>query len=331
MKIAILGAGAMGTACSLMLAAREDLEVVLWTHLKEHADEIRHEHENRRFFPGVPLPQRIHITSDGELAVSGATLIVLAIPTVYLRQALQPLATWMPAHVPVASVAKGLEQQTFARPSQIIAEILHQRPLAALCGPSHAEELAKGLPASVVAASDDAELAHLVQQVFSSETFRVYTNDDLIGVELCGALKNIIAIAAGACDGLGFGDNTKSALMARGLVEMVRFTTALGGRAETCYGLAGIGDLITTCISPYGRNRAVGEKLGKGMKLDDILASTHAVAEGIWASRAVRDRSLQLGVEMPITHEVCEVLFAHKPAREAVRDLMLREPKSESC
>lgn len=329
MKVAILGAGAMGTACSILLAPRSDLEVVLWARFPDHAHEIARDRENRRHFAGFPLPDSVRVTADPELAVAGAGLCVVAVPTVYLRDGLAAHAPFVPPHVPAVSVAKGLEQHSFERPSQIIRERLGARPVAALCGPSHAEELAHGLPASVVAASEDAALARLVQTTFSNERFRVYTNDDLVGVEICGALKNVISIAAGVCDGLGFGDNTKSALLTRGLVEMVRFTRAMGGRAETCYGLAGVGDLITTSISPYGRNRAVGEKLGKGQTLEQILAGTQAVAEGVWTSRAVRDRAAQLGIEMPITLAICRVLFEGLGAKDAVRELMLREMKSE--
>jgi glycerol-3-phosphate dehydrogenase (NAD(P)+) len=285
--------------------------------------------ENRRYLPGFPLPPGLAVTSDAREALASAETCLLAIPTVYLRSGLTELAPIFPPGMSVASVAKGVEQGTLLRPTEIIRQQLGPRPVAALCGPSHAEELAKGLPASVVVASDDPALARLVQSTFTTERFRIYTNDDLLGVELCGALKNVIAIAAGVCDGLGYGDNTKAALMTRGLVEMVRFTTALGGKPETCYGLAGVGDLITTSFSPFGRNRAVGEKLGRGATLDQILAGMTAVAEGVWTARAVREQARQRGVEMPITDAVCRVLFEGQGPREAVRGLMSREMKSE--
>ena len=328
MKLAILGAGAMGTACSIIVADKPELELVLWTHDASHAEQMQREHENRLFFPGYPLGDRVQVTADIAAAVEGAQLLLIAIPTVYLRVALEPLADAIPAGVPIASVAKGLEQQTFLRPSEIIRDKLGDHSLAALCGPSP-DEKARGKPASVVAASSDADLAVLVQETFSTERFRIYTNEDLLGVELAGALKNVVAIAAGICDGLELGDNAKSALLTRGLVEMVRFGTALGGQRETFYGLAGIGDLITTCVSPFGRNRAVGEKLGRGQTLDQILAATNAVAEGVWTARAVRDKARPLGIEMPITEEICQVLFEQKPPVDAVRDLMTRSMKSE--
>jgi glycerol-3-phosphate dehydrogenase (NAD(P)+) len=329
MKVAVLGAGAMGTASAMLLSPRADLEVVLWARSADHAHDIAQHRVNSKNFPGFHLSPSLRITADPEVAVAGAGLCVVAVPTVYLREGLAKFVGVLPPHVPAVSVAKGLEQHSFERPTQIIRQRFGERPVATLCGPSHAEELAQGKPASVVVASDDAALARLVQTTFSNEKFRVYTNDDLVGVEICGALKNVIAIAAGVCDGLGFGDNTKSALLTRGLVEMVRFTRAMGGRAETCYGLAGIGDLITTSFSPYGRNRAVGEQLGQGQSLNAILAHTQAVAEGVWTSRAVRDRAAQMGIEMPITSAICHVLFDGKSAKEAVRELMLREMKSE--
>ena len=201
--------------------------------------------------------------------------------------------------------------------------------MAALSGPSHAEEVSRGLPTSVVVASNDQELAKWVQERLRGERFRVYTNTDLVGVELGGALKNVIGIAAGISDGLGFGDNTKSALLTRGLAEMARFGVALGADERTFFGLAGIGDLITTCISRHGRNRHVGERLGKGEKLKDILASMKMVAEGVWTTKSVHDEAQQLGIDMPITAEIYRVLYEDKDPRQAVTDLMLREPKGE--
>jgi glycerol-3-phosphate dehydrogenase (NAD(P)+) len=226
-------------------------------------------------------------------------------------------------------VIKGLENETFLRPSQIIEETIGSRAVVALTGPSHAEEIARRLPASVVAASGDVALAKRVQEMFTTDRFRVYTNPDLIGAELAGALKNIIGIAAGICDGLGYGDNAKSALMTRGIVEISRFGVALGAEAETFAGLAGIGDLITTCISPYGRNRMVGERLGKGESLDQILSTMDAVAEGVSTTRAVHDLAEQKGIEMPITAQVYQVLFENKSPVKATDSLMSRPPREE--
>jgi glycerol-3-phosphate dehydrogenase (NAD(P)+) len=231
----------------------------------------------------------------------------------------------------VLSLTKGIENDTFLRPSQIAAELLGASRVAVLSGPSHAEEVARGLPTSVVVASADAELARDAQAALSTDRFRVYTNLDPVGVELAGALKNIIGLAAGICDGLGLGDNAKSALMTRGLAEMTRFGVAHGAEPATFMGLAGVGDLVTTCVSPHGRNRRVGERLGRGERLDDILASMAMVAEGVYTARSVHDRAARMGLDMPITAEVYRVLYEGKDPRAAVTDLMLRSPKGEKA
>jgi glycerol-3-phosphate dehydrogenase (NAD(P)+) len=248
---------------------------------------------------------------------------------VYLRATLEPLAPAMSADRPVLSLSKGLENATFLRPTEIIHQVIGTRRLAVLSGPSHAEEVSRGLPTTLVAASTDAELAAWVQQCFTTERFRVYTNRDVVGVELGGALKNVIGIAAGISDGLGFGDNAKAALMTRGLVEMIRFGVAFGAEHETFFGLAGLGDLITTCISRHGRNRHVGECIGRGQRPAEVLAGMRMVAEGVYTARSVHERGKALGIEMPITAEVYRVLYQDKDPQAAVRDLMIREPTSE--
>ncbi len=329
-KIAVLGDGAMGTTCALLLARKPEHHVVLWSAREQNARILRERRENVRLLPGVPIPPSIHLTTDIEQAQAGAELLVLAIPTVYLRQTLTPIAPVLcRERPPVVSVAKGLEMDTFLRPTEIIREVLGERPLAALSGPSHAEEISRGLPASVVVASRDAALASWIQTLFSDDRFRVYTNADLLGVELAGALKNIIGLAAGISDGLGFGDNAKSALLTRALVEIIRFGVAHGAERATFFGLAGIGDMITTCISPHGRNRRVGELLGQGQKLADILAGMAQVAEGVYTTRSVHDQAAKMGLDMPITAEVYRVLYEDKDPSQAVQDLMLREPRPE--
>lgn len=328
-KVTILGSGAMGTACSILLAEHAGQEVAIWARSSDRAKELNESRENKRLLPGVPIPPQIQITADIKEAVEGAEYLVAAIPCQFLRQTLSGLAPQLQRNRPVISVVKGIEIDTFQRPSEVIGETLGSRAVVALSGPSHAEEIARRLPASVVAASGDIALARTVQELFSTDRFRVYTNPDLIGVELAGALKNVIAIAAGICDGLGFGDNAKSALMTRGTVEISRFGEAFGAEASTFAGLAGIGDLITTCISPYGRNRMVGERLGKGEKLKEILATMTAVAEGVSTTKAVYDLAERKGIEMPITTEVYQVLFEEKSPLEATTDLMLRPPKEE--
>lgn len=328
-KVTVLGSGAMATACSILLADRPDASVSIWARSQAHGRELLQDRENRRLLPGVRIPESIEITSEIEAAVDGAELLLAAIPTKFLRETLTSIAPALNRNRPVISVVKGLENDTFLRPSQIIEETLGSRAVCALSGPSHAEEIARRLPASVVAASGDVALSHRVQQLFLTDRFRVYTNQDLIGVELAGALKNVIAIAAGICDGLGFGDNAKSALMTRGIVEMQRFGVELGAERETFNGLAGIGDLITTCISPHGRNRKVGERLGKGESLEAILASMDAVAEGVNTTRSVYDLAEDRGIELPITAAVYGVLFGGLSPLEATTELMERPPKQE--
>jgi glycerol-3-phosphate dehydrogenase (NAD(P)+) len=328
-KITVLGSGAMATACSILLAEHAGQNVALWARDADHAREILSNRENRRLLPGVRIPESIDVTADIEAALRNSELLVISIPTKYLRQTLTQISGHLKSNRPVVSVMKGLENETFMRPSEIIADVLGSRAVVALCGPSHAEEISRRLPASVVAASGDVALARHVQKLFATDRFRVYTNSDVVGVELAGALKNVIAIAAGICDGQGYGDNAKSALMTRGLVEMMRFGTALGAEASTFYGLAGMGDLITTCISPYGRNRRVGERLGKGEKLPAIVSTLDGVAEGVTTTQSVYQLAEEKGIELPITTEVYRVLFEGKSPEEATTTLMLRPPKGE--
>lgn len=328
-KLAILGAGAWGTATARLLSQATEHRVVLWSARPENMRLLQQKRENVRLLPGVPIPPEVQLTSDiGDIAQPD--LIITAIPTVHLRPTLKRIAAEVPPGRPVLSLTKGVELDTFLRPSEIIAQVLGPRPLAVLSGPSHAEEVGHDLPTSVVAASADLDLARWVQQRFSTERFRVYTNLDVIGVELAGALKNIIGIAAGIGDGLGFGDNTKSALLTRGLVEMARFGVALGAEQQTFWGLAGIGDLITTCISRHGRNRQVGLRLAAGEKLADIVSSMAMVSEGVSTTRSVHDRAEKMGIPMPITTEVFRVLYEDKGPLAAVNDLMLRDPRSEN-
>ena len=327
--IAILGSGAMATACSVLLSENAGQRVRMWVRNPQHARDMAAQRENRRLLPGITIPPDVLISADADEAVADAELLVAAIPTKYLRATLQGLASSLGDNRPMVSVIKGLEPETFLRPSEIITDVLGSRAVAALCGPSHAEEISRRLPASVVAACGDIALAKRVQELFSTERFRVYTNPDIVGVELAGALKNIMAIAAGICDGLGFGDNAKSALLTRGLVEMTRFGVALGAEALTFAGLAGMGDLITTCFSPYSRNRTVGERLGRGESLSEILDSMEAVAEGVTTAESVHGLAERQGIEMPITAEVYAVLFEDKPPAEATASLMLRPPRGE--
>lgn len=328
-KVAILGGGGMATACAMLLSESADTDVTIWVRKPEVAEEMRTHRENKRLLPGVILPDSIQVTSDIDEAVIGSQFLVVAIPTEFLRGALTTLVPHLKYGTPVISVVKGLEKETFFRPSEIIADVLGPRPVVALGGPSHAEEIARRLPASVVAASGDMHLAKQTQTLFSTDRFRVYTNIDIVGVELAGALKNVIAIAAGICDGGKYGDNAKSAMMTRGLVEMNRFGSAFGAEPTTFSGLAGVGDLITTCMSPFGRNRSVGERLGKGESLKQILSSMNAVAEGVNTTRSVFHLAYEKGLDMPITTEIYRVLFEGKSPDDATQTLMTRPQREE--
>jgi len=326
--VAVLGDGGWGTALSLVLHDHGH-EVRLWSAFPEYAEELRHRRENLKFLPGVALPRELCITASGQEALEGSELALVAIPTRYLRRVLRRLKSAVEADLPVVSCTKGLEYRTLKRPSEIVGEVLGVEGIVVLSGPSHAEEVARGLPASVVAASRFRRLAELAQEVLSGPRFRVYTSRDVLGVEFGAAVKNIIAVAAGICDGLGLGDNAKAALMTRGMVEMARLGAALGASRQTFSGLSGMGDLITTCISPHGRNRAVGEAIGRGRLLKEVMDEMDMVAEGVDATKAVRKLAGKLGVEMPITEEVYQVLFRGKDPLAGVTDLMLREPKPE--
>jgi glycerol-3-phosphate dehydrogenase (NAD(P)+) len=325
----VLGDGAWGTAIALLLAQDSRHRVTLWSARPENGRLLRERRENVRLLPGVPIPPAVRLTADLAEAVAGADLWVAAIPTIYLRSTLERVVREVRPGPPVLSLAKGLENGTFLRPTEIVRQVLGVQQVAVLSGPSHAEEVARNLPTSVVAASHDEDLARRVQQSFSTDRFRVYTNLDPIGVELGGAFKNVIGIAAGISDGLGLGDNAKSALLTRGLAEMTRFGVALGADPQTFFGLAGMGDLITTCVSRHGRNRQVGERLARGEKMADILAGMTMVAEGVYTTRSVHDRALRMQIDMPITGEVYRVLYEDKDPRAAVDDLMLRSPRGE--
>lgn len=328
-KVTVLGGGAMGTACAILLAEHPEQEVALWSRNPSHVTGLVESRRNERLLPGVTIPESIKITSDIAEAISDADMLVVAVPTAFLREALQEWAPHLTDDRPMVSVVKGIENETFLRPSEIIGEVLGNRAVVSLSGPSHAEEISRRLPASVVAASGDLSLAKRVQEMFSTDRFRVYTNLDIIGVELAAALKNVVAIAAGICDGLGFGDNAKAGLMTRGLVEMTRFGVEHGAEAVTFSGLAGLGDLVTTCISPYSRNRRVGERLGQGETLEQIQADMESVAEGVWTTRSVYELSEQRDIEMPIALEVYQVLFEGKSPEESTESLMLRPPRRE--
>ncbi|MBL8822243.1 MAG: NAD(P)-dependent glycerol-3-phosphate dehydrogenase [Planctomycetia bacterium] len=329
-KLAVIGDGAMGTACAIMAHARGIQEITLWSARAESGVELCKHRENKVLLPGIIIPDQITLTLDVENAIQDADLILVAVPTVYLRTTISRFVQQVSANtIPVLSVVKGLETGTLLRPSEIIETVWGKRPIAVLSGPCHAEEITRGKPTGLVVASIDGQLAKLVQESFHGDSIRIYTSNDIIGVELAAAVKNVIAIAAGISDGLNLGDNAKSALLTRALVEMMEFGMAHGADAQTFVGLAGLGDLITTCISPHGRNRSLGERLGKGETLDHILASTPKIAEGVTTAKSLYERCQELSLDMPIARSVYQVLYEHLVPRLAVKELLSREPKSE--
>jgi len=328
-KVAIIGCGGWGTALGLLLNGIGH-EVTIWGVEAEYVEQMRRTRRNPRYLPGMDIPRGISLSSELSHCVPQCEVVVAATPTMYLRSVCERLAPHIKPHHLVVNVAKGIEEDTLLVGSQIVEDACGEGlKVAGLYGPSHAEEVARGLPTTVVATSREPQLARAVQDTFMCPTFRVYTNTDVIGVELGAALKNIIAIAAGMCDGLGFGDNAKSALLTRGLAEITRLGVAMGARSHTFAGLTGLGDLITTCISPYGRNRAVGMRIAAGQTLEQILADMDQVAEGVRTTRSACMLASRYGVDMPITREVYAVLFGGKDPREAGKDLMKRAPRPE--
>lgn len=327
-QVAVIGDGGMGTLCACLLAER-GAEVVLWSAFAEHAAALARDRENRQFLPGVPLPEAVRPTADVGDVPRDADFLVSAVPTPYLRAVFRDLQGRLP-EAPIVSVSKGIENDTLCRPSEVLRDVLGGPTLAVLSGPCIAFEVARRMPATVVVAAEDQNLAETVQDAMGNPYFRVYYNSDVVGVELGGPLKNVIALAAGICDGLELGVNAKAALLTRGLAEITRLGVTLGARRETFAGLAGIGDLITTCVSAHGRNRTVGERIGRGQSLAEVLeAMNQQVAEGVPTTRSVVALADRCGVDMPITREVHEVLFAGKSPRQAMRDLMTRPWRSE--
>jgi len=327
--VAVIGCGGWGTALAALLD-RNGHRAALWGVDPAYVRQMAQTRLNPRYLPGVEIPRSVRLTHDMADCVPAAEAVVMATPTVYLRAVCRQAAPFLRREHLIVNVAKGIEEGTLLLASQVIADVSGDaQRLAGLYGPSHAPEVARGLPATLVATSADAALARRVQALFMSPRFRVYTNTDVTGVELGAALKNVVAIAAGMCDGLGFGDNAKSALLTRGLAEMARLGAAMGARAETFAGLSGLGDLITTCVSPYGRNRAVGMRIAKGESLKDILASMDQVAEGVRTTRSACALADRHGVSMPISRAVHAVLFEGADPLKTAMELMARAPRPE--
>ncbi len=327
-RIAIIGDGGWGTALALVLH-RNQHEVRVWGPFAEYIDRIKASGENPKFLPDIKLPPEIHWTASRAEAVSEADAVVLAVPSKFYRSVVESFKDAITSNTVIVSVTKGLDKESHQRMTQTAESILTGHHVVALSGPSHAEEVAHGVPTAVVAACWDHAVAEYVQHLFNAPVFRVYTSDDTIGVELGGALKNVIAIAAGVSDGIGFGDNTKAALITRGLAEMTRLGVALGAHPSTFSGLSGMGDLIVTCASQLSRNRRVGEALGRGDTLEEILKRTEQVAEGVWNCANALELAHEAGIDVPITEEVHAIVHEGKDPKRAVNDLLTREPRPE--
>jgi glycerol-3-phosphate dehydrogenase (NAD(P)+) len=306
MRVAVLGGGSWGTTMASLVAPRHP--TVLWARNPDVADEVRAEHTNSKYLPGFELPPELAATADLEEALSSADLLVVGVPTSGFRAVLEEAAAHIRPWIPVVSLSKGLESETLLRMTEVIKQVLPGHPAAALTGPNIATEIMSGKAAAAVVATEDLAVAAAIQKVVTRGVFRVYVNDDVVGCEMGGALKNVVALAAGIGQGLGVGDNTRAAVMARGLAELTRLGVAMGARPTTFAGLAGMGDLIATCMSPHSRNRAVGEQLGKGRRLQDILAEMHMVAEGVNTAVLVLALAERYGLELPICRVIDRVI-----------------------
>jgi glycerol-3-phosphate dehydrogenase (NAD(P)+) len=333
-QIAVIGAGAWGTALSIVLGRKGGHRICLWVYEKEVRESITARRVNELFLPGQSIPDSVSATGDLAEAIRHAEIVVSVMPSQHSRRLFQDMRPHLKPEMLLVSATKGVEEKTLLRMTEVISQIVHQDGflprIGALSGPSFAKEVARGDPTAITIASKDTELTETVQREFSDPRFRVYTNDDVIGVELGGSLKNVIAIAAGVCDGLGLGHNSIAALITRGLAEITRLVVACGGRQETMSGLAGLGDLVLTCTGGLSRNRSVGVELGRGRKLPEIMAGMHGmVAEGVFTTHAAVGLARAHTVEMPITEQMYAILHNGKSPRDAIHELMTRTGKSE--
>lgn len=331
MKVSVLGAGGWGTTLAVLLHYNGH-NVTLWEYKKSYAKELSKRRENKIYLPGIIIPEEIKITSDLEESTFDKNLIVLAVPSQFLRKVVEKIDYHPIKDTILVSVSKGIEKETLMTMSQMMKDVHHRlskEQIGVLSGPSHAEEVSKRIPTAVVAASVEKETSKTIQTVFMNSYFRVYSSTDILGVELGGAFKNVIAIGAGIIDGAGFGDNTKAAIMTRGVAEISRLGLVMGARPETFAGLSGMGDLIVTCMSKHSRNRYVGEQIGKGKKLKEVLKSMEMVAEGVETTKSVNQLAAKFKVETPIANEVYQILFEDKDPIKATTDLMTRDMKFE--
>jgi glycerol-3-phosphate dehydrogenase (NAD(P)+) len=327
-QIGVIGAGAWGTTLAVKLAAAER-PVTLWAHTPEANEQLTTVRENRRYLPGIVFPPNVRVATDEGYLAEPHRFFVLAVPSAHLRSTLRRLADRLYPDAALLSVVKGIEEGTHLRMSEVITQELPGRRVAVLSGPNLAREIADGKPAGTVVASEEADLAAELASVLASDRFRVYTNPDVVGVELCGALKNVVALAAGFVDGLGFGDSAKAGIITRGLAEMTRLGVAAGAHPVTFAGLAGVGDLIATCMSPLSRNRRAGELMASGVSWTDAAARLNGVAEGVFTVRGALELATEHGVELPIAEQVAAVVHNGRPPMVAVAELMGREPKDE--
>ena len=327
-KIGVIGAGSWGTALAWLLT-NNGHEVTLWSHREEDARLLKKERENKSKLPGVIFQENLQVTGDLKSAVEDKEVLVLAVPSPAVRSTSQKMKSYIRKNQLIVNVAKGVEAESLLTVSQMIEQVIPQANVAVLSGPSHAEEVGKGLPTTCVIGAKEKQTAEYLQEIFMSSVFRVYTSPDILGIELGAALKNVIALAAGVADGMGYGDNTKAALITRGIAEISRLGIAMGARAETFFGLSGIGDLIVTCASVHSRNRKAGYLMGKGYTMQEAMDEVKMVVEGVHSAKAALSLSEKYNVEMPIIMEVNKVLFENKKAADAVNELMLRMKKDE--
>ena len=328
-KVTFIGGGSFGTALSIALARKENINITIWDRSKEVIDDINLNHKNSKYLKDIDLSDRIKGENDIEIAVKSAEYVVLSLPSHVIRQYCNKISKLVKENTIIISIAKGLEQGTLKTMSEIIEEEMPDNPVVILSGPSHAEEVSIGIPTAIVASSKDNRVAEKVQDIFMDEKLRIYTNNDIIGVELGGAVKNIIALAAGILDGAGYGDNAKAALMTRGMSEIIRIGVKLGGNPKTFYGLTGMGDLIVTCTSMHSRNRRAGILIGKGYSMEEACTEVNMVVEGVKACKAIYELKERIGVAMPITEALYDVLYRGKDVKDVILELMTRDKKDE--
>lgn len=328
-KVGIIGAGSWGCALSLLLHNNGN-QITVWSIMEDEINMLKKEHEHKDKLPGVILPDDMEFTTDLEEAVSGKDVLVMAVPSPFTRSTSAKMAPYITDGQKIINVAKGIEETTLMTLSEIIEQEIPGAEVAVLSGPSHAEEVGKGIPTTIVVGAKNKETAEYLQNLFMSNVFRVYTSSDVLGIELGAALKNVVALAAGMADGLGYGDNTKAALITRGIAEIARLGISMGGRIETFYGLTGIGDLIVTCASMHSRNRRAGILIGKGASMEEAMAEVKMVVEGVYSAKAGYALAQKYNVPVPIIEQVNKILFEGMSAKDAVNELMLRDKKVEN-